>query len=106
MSADLWPDSHNGIERVLADLKHLDLSGLVEYETPKWPMARGGYGDVFRGSYKRPDGSQTKVAIKCLMRYLDGSRDTARLSDSQLQVEIQPASSVFLDLQARNSSLE
>ena len=72
----------DGVDQILADLTHLDLSGSVEYEMPKWPVARGGYGDVFTGSYRRSDGSETKVAIKHLLVYLDGSRDTTRVSSA------------------------
>lgn len=75
-----WSD----IVQVLATLRRYDLSGLVEYEAPRQPVARGGYGDVYKGFCKQPDGSQTRVAIKCLTVYLDGSRDVARASDDYL----------------------
>ena len=86
MFSGLQTDHWSDIGQVLVTLRRYDLSGLVEYEAPKQPVARGGYGDVYRGFCRQPDGSQTRVAIKCLTVYLDGSRDVARASDSLIVI--------------------
>ena len=81
MSLNQQTRLRHDIDQVLADLKHLNLSGLVQYDSPKRPVARGGFGEVYRGKYERdPDGSSTTVAIKCLTVYLDGKRDTLGVS--------------------------
>lgn len=36
----------------------------VTYNDPRKPVARGGFGEVYRGRYKQSDGSEVEVAIK------------------------------------------
>ena len=85
------PDRKSGIrvdvDGVLRKLKHLDLTGSVQYNS-KYPIAQGGFGDVFKGQYDQLDGTTTCVAIKRLRTYLSGQLDTTRVSSLQ-KLEIQ-----------------
>ena len=75
------------ITDVLAKLRGLDRTGRVEYDSPRYPVARGGYGEVYKGRYRNPDGSdaERRVAIKVLRTYLDGSFDTRKVSTKHLR---------------------
>ncbi|KAL5478882.1 hypothetical protein ACEPAI_2159 [Sanghuangporus weigelae] len=67
------------LDAILANYRQLDITEDVEYDTPKWPVACGAFGEIYNRRYTRSDGSDTVVAIKCLTVYADGKRDTAKI---------------------------
>ncbi|THH09476.1 hypothetical protein EW145_g1993 [Phellinidium pouzarii] len=52
------------LEKTIADLDYLNLSGRVTFDTPGQFIVHGGYGEVYTGNCKFPNGEQAKVAIK------------------------------------------
>lgn len=63
---------------VLAELRHLDLSGRVTF-TRGAPMGCGAFSEVFQGRYVLEEQGEMKVAIKRLRFYMD-SVDVTRVS--------------------------
>ncbi|EJD07094.1 kinase-like protein [Fomitiporia mediterranea MF3/22] len=71
---------HIEVDQLLIDLRYLDLTGSVEYDS-QCPIAQGGFGDIYKGRCRRKDDTECRhcrVAIKRLRIYLDGGRDVFR----------------------------
>ncbi|EJD05053.1 kinase-like protein [Fomitiporia mediterranea MF3/22] len=78
MASDGQASHRNEVDLLLSKLKHLNITKSIYYDST-CPIAQGGFGDIFKGCYKREDGAELCVAIKRLRVYLDGGRDVTKI---------------------------
>lgn len=74
------------LQTILSQIRHLDLTKSVSYDSSR-PIAYGGYGDLFEGTYNVNGRRGVKVAVKRIRIFLQQNPDIDKVGWQLLHLE-------------------